>query len=284
MTRVPGARDRARDVARSRPILLDVRHARLVRGDAEVLHGVSFRVHAGEHTAIVGPNGAGKSSLLSLLTLDSYARVDAEGDSPVTVFGRDRWDVSELRAVLGVVTADLHEQFVGDPWIGRASALDVVTSGLLSSHGVFSHHTVSAGMRERARAALEQMGAAHLAARSFTTLSTGEARRVLIARALVSDPRLLVLDEPTSGLDVVARHRFMEHVRSIARSGATLVVVTQHLDEIVPEIGRVILLAGGHVVGDGPKADILTEDRLGRLFGAPVSVTVANGYYHVHPR
>jgi iron complex transport system ATP-binding protein len=107
---------------------------------------------------------------------------------------------------------------------------------------------------------------------------------VLIARALVSQPRMLVLDEPTTGLDVVARHRFMERVRDIARAGTTLIVVTQHLDEIVPEIGRVILLAGGRVVAGGAKADVLTAERLGELFGAPVEVTVTGGYYHVRPR
>jgi len=264
--------------------ILDIQNARLVRGGAQVLHGVSFAIHRGQHTAIVGPNGAGKSSLLRLLTRDSYPLVEAEGDAPVVVFGRDRWDVFDLRARLGVVTADLHEQFVRDPWVARISVLDVVLSGLLSSRGVFDHHTVTPEMRGRASMALERVEAARLAPRAFNTLSTGEARRVLIARALVAHPELLVLDEPTTGLDVVARHRFMERVRDIGRTGTTLVIVTQHLDEIVPEVERVILLAEGRVAADGQKAEVLTEARLGALFGAPVAVSVADGYYHVRPR
>jgi len=263
--------------------ILELRNARLVRGETQVLHGVTLTVHRGEHTAIVGPNGAGKSSLIRLLTRDSYPIVDWD-EPAVRLFGRDRWDVSALRARLGIVSADVQEQFVRDPWVARQCGLDVVLSGLLSSRGVFRHHTVTDTMRGQAHAALEDVGVSHLATRRFDTLSTGEARRVLIARACIAEPELLVLDEPTTGLDVVARHRFMERIRRVAREGATLVVVTQHIDEIVPEIERVVLLSAGRVAADGRKADVLTPEPLGAVFGAPVMVTVSGDYYYVRPR
>jgi iron complex transport system ATP-binding protein len=156
-------------------------------------------------------------------------------------------------------------------------------SAFLASHAVFEHHHVTADMQQRAADALERIGATHLAAKRLDHMSTGEARRVLIARALVTNPAALILDEPTTGLDVVARHRFMEHVRRIARGGTTIVLVTQHIDEIFPEIGRVILLNEGRIADDGPKAQVIRGRRLEEVFGAPLRVEESRGYFHVRP-
>ena len=111
-------------------------------------------------------------------------------------------------------------------------------------------------------------------------LSSGEARRVLLARALVTSPRALVLDEPTTGLDLAARHDFMERVRQIARDGTTLILITHHIDEIVPEIQRVILLREGRIAAAGPKASVLTSKALTELFGAPIAIEDNGGYYY----
>jgi iron complex transport system ATP-binding protein len=136
-------------------------------------------------------------------------------------------------------------------------------------------------MRQRALAALARVNAEQLARRTLDTMSTGEARRVLIARALVHDPEVLVLDEPTRGLDVVARHDFMERIRAVARAGTTIVLVTHYVEEIIPEIERLVFLKAGRIVADGAKPEVLTSARLEQLFGAPISVTCNNGYYHV---
>src|SRR5207247_3487911 len=125
-------------------------------------------------------------------------------------------------------------------------------------------------MRRLAADALERMGVAHLAKRWMDELSSGEARRVLLARALVTSPRALVLDEPTTGLDLVARHSFMERVRQIARDGTTIILITHHIEEIVPEIDRVILLREGRIAASGSKRDVLTAERLSELFNAPI--------------
>jgi iron complex transport system ATP-binding protein len=137
-------------------------------------------------------------------------------------------------------------------------------------------------MRRQAMAALERIDARRLASATLDTMSTGEARRVLIARALVHTPEALVLDEPTRGLDLVSRHRFMERVRAIAQQGTTILLVTHHVDEIIPEIGRVILLRSGRIARDGAKEEILTGPHLGDAFGAPLAVEQNGGYFHVH--
>jgi iron complex transport system ATP-binding protein len=112
-------------------------------------------------------------------------------------------------------------------------------------------------------------------------MSTGERRRVLIARALITRPDALVLDEPTAGLDLVARQRFMESVRRLTREGTTLILVTHHVDEIIPETSRVVLLCGGRIAFDGPPEVALTAQRLQDVFGGRLAVTRSGGYYHV---
>jgi iron complex transport system ATP-binding protein len=114
-------------------------------------------------------------------------------------------------------------------------------------------------------------------------MSGGEARRVMLARVMVTRPDVLVLDEPTSGLDLAARHDFMERVRSVARTGTTLVLVTHHTEEIVPEIGRVLLLKHGRVAGDGPTPEMLTAEHLGHLFDVPVAVDRVGDYIYARP-
>jgi iron complex transport system ATP-binding protein len=272
---------------------LELNNASVVLGGTRVLDRLTLTIRVGEHAAILGPNGAGKSTFMKLLTLQQYPAVEHDGHSaaaregssqaapPIRVFGQERWDVFELRSQLGVVSADLHDRFIHGNSNGVITGLDAVVSGFFASQGVFAHQRVTAAMRSQAMDALERVDAAHLAGATLDTMSTGEARRVLIARALVHQPKALVLDEPTRGLDLVARHAFMEQVRQVARQGTTILLVTHHVDEIIPEIARVILLQRGRVACDGPKADILTAERLGQVFGAPLAVEPSDGYYHV---
>jgi iron complex transport system ATP-binding protein len=156
-----------------------------------------------------------------------------------------------------------------------------VLSGFFATYGVFAHQRVTETMRREAMEALERVDAGRLARATLDTMSTGEARRVLIARALVHHPKALVLDEPTRGLDLVARHQFLERVRAVARQGTTIVLVTHHVEEIIPEISRVILLRRGSIARDGAKAAVLTSEHLSRAFDAPLLVEQAAGYFHV---
>jgi iron complex transport system ATP-binding protein len=259
--------------------VLELSGATVVKADRPVLHDLSLKISVGEHTAIVGPNGAGKSVLVRLLTHEDRAVAPAGGSSPVRVFGDDNWNVFELRSQLGIVSADLHQRFVAGNSEGRIRAEAAVLSGFLASDGILRYGTVTDDMRRRAAEALHRLGAAHLARRWLDELSSGEARRVLLARALVTAPRALVLDEPTTGLDLVARHEFMERVRRIARDGTTIILITHHIDEIVPEIERVILLRDGRIAADGVKRSMLTGARLSDLFGARVAIEEDDGYF-----
>jgi iron complex transport system ATP-binding protein len=263
--------------------VLELQNATLVRGRTRVFENLFLVIARGEHTAVLGPNGAGKSSFIRMLTLDDRPRSPDSGAPPLRLFGRAAWDLTELRARLGVVTGDLDAGFGLGTSGGRVCGLDVALSGLLGSHGVFSHHEVTDAMRDRAREALKRVGAAHLGDRPLNELSAGERRRVLIARALVTTPEALVLDEPTAGLDPVARYRFMESIRGLAQEGTTLILVTHHIDEIIPEIKRAVLLKSGRVAFDGPAEEALTSSRLGHVFGGPVVVERSGGYYHVRP-
>jgi len=275
--------------------ILELVDATVVKNDRRVLDGLTLTIRAGEHTAILGPNGAGKSILLNLLAHLDRPLPAADGVPPVRVFGSERWNVFDLRARLGIVSADLHHRFVAGNSEGRITGEVAVLSGFLSSQGILRYGVVTETMRQRAVDALHRMGAAHLAGRRLNEMSSGEARRVLLARALVTDPEALVLDEPTTGLDLVARRQFMETVRGLVgpstipahprraedAPGKTLILITHHVEEIVPEVQRIVLLSRGRIVASGPKAEVLTSARLSEVFGGPVVLEQTEGYYGV---
>jgi iron complex transport system ATP-binding protein len=256
------------------PPVLELHAASLIRGRTRVLDDVTLTVERGQHTAILGPNGAGKSSLIRMLTLDDrpLRHTNGNGRPPLQLFGRDRWDVDELRRHLGVVTGDLDASFGIGTSGGRVCGLDVALSGLFGSQGIFSHHDVTGGMRQRAAEALDRVEASHLAARPLNELSTGERRRLLIARALVTDPEALVLDEPTAGLDV------------LARQGTTVILVTHHVEEVIPDTKTVVLLQRGRVHYQGTPGEALTSERLSELYQFPVFVKRVGKYFEIGVR
>ena len=259
--------------------VLELDSATFVRNGIRILDRLTLTIEEGAHTAILGPNGSGKTALINLLTHEAYPLARPDGPGPVRVFGRDRWEVFELRARLGIVSSDLHHQFVNGHSAGRIRAVDAVVSGFFATRGFLGHVAVTPLLRARAAQALERMEAGHLAGKFLDEMSTGEARRVLIARALVTEPRVLVLDEPTAGLDLVARHRFLAALGRIAAGGTTLVLVTHHVEEIVPQVERVVFLRSGRVEGEGAKGAMLTAERLSALFGARIGLSEAGGWY-----
>ena len=260
--------------------LLQIHDATVVKGRGKrVLDAISITIGEGEHTAIFGPNGSGKSSLIKLIAFLHYPLAPKDGPPPVQVFGRDRWNVFELRQHLGIVSPELHSLFA-DHRHGRLKGVEAVVTGFFASYGLFQHQAVTPHMWDRAHQELALLDAAHLADKPVEEMSTGEARRILIARALAPNPRALLLDEPTTGLDLLAAYRFMETLRKIARQGRTVLLVTHHVEEIIPEVERVILLQAGRVFRDGHPGDVLTTENLSALYEAPIHVVEgANGYY-----
>jgi len=252
--------------------LISLRSATLVRGGRTVLRDLDFDIRQGEHVAVLGPNGSGKSSFIRLVACQDYPLARDAGEPPVRILGRERWDVFELRSHLGIVSADLHAAFTGGQGFGRTRGLEVVLSGFFASFGLFDHLRVTDAMRARARRALALVEADHLAGQRMDALSTGEARRLLIARALAPDPGALLLDEPTASLDLAVRQRFLGMVSRLAGLGKTVILVTHHVEEVIPEIQRVILLKDGRVFRDGPKEEVLRSPVLSGLFGVSVQV------------
>ena len=238
------------------------------------LDAVSLKIDVGEHVAILGPNGSGKSSLIKAITRECYP-VHPERSS-VRVMGQRVWNVFELRSLMGIVTNELAQAC-----LRGFTGLEVVLSGFFSSVGIWPHLKVSGEMRAAAAAAMERLEIAHLAERWVDEMSSGEARRVLIARALVHDPPMLVLDEPCDGLDPSAAFHFLRTLRDMAAAGRTLVLVTHHIDDIVPEIGRVIMVRDGRVLRDGAKEDLLRDDVLSELYGVPAHVEERGGWYRL---
>jgi iron complex transport system ATP-binding protein len=251
-----------------------MRRVSVMRGGRTVLHELDLRVGVGEHVAILGPNGCGKSTLIKTIARECYPLLRPE--SSMRILGQDHWDIFELRSVLGIVSNDLMAACT------RAfSGRDVVLSGFFSSVGIWPYHEVTPEMLEKTERVLERLEAAHLAERLVNEMSSGEARRVLIGRALVHDPRALLLDEPSTSLDLFAQQELRRILRELARSGIGIILVTHHLADVIPEIERVVLMREGRLVADGPKAEMLTAANLRRLFGVPVTLARRDGYYHL---
>jgi iron complex transport system ATP-binding protein len=257
-----------------KPELLAMNHVTVMRDDRMALNDVTFRVDCGEHLCILGPNGCGKSTLIKTITRECYPV--ASDSSSITILGRERWNVFELRSLLGIVSPDLLQACTTD-----CTGRDVVLSGFFSSTRIFPHHHPNPELVGRADAALQRLGISHLADRQVAHMSSGEAKRTLIARALVHDPQTLLFDEPSNALDISAQLQLRETMRQLAQGGLGIFLVTHHVSEIIPEIDRVVLLCEGRVFADGPKDDVLTKERLSELFGVQIHLTRQHGYFHL---
>src|SRR5246500_1427768 len=256
------------------PPLLDFRNIRVMRGQKIALDDFNLQIGANEHVAILGPNGCGKSTLIKTITRECYPV--ARPESSMSIMGEDSWDVFTLRSQLGIVSNDLMAWCTGD-----ACGRDVVLSGFFSSTAIYPNHTVDPKQLEMAEGALAELEISHLAERPVCEMSSGEARRVLIARALVHKPRALLFDEPCNSLDLAAQQSLRNTMSALALTGTAIILVTHELADIVPEIQRVVLMSSGRVVADGSKEEILQVDRLAKLFGVSVEIARRDGHYHL---
>jgi iron complex transport system ATP-binding protein len=257
-----------------KPALIEFTRVSVMRGQTLALDDISLRIGPGEHVAILGPNGCGKSTLIKAITRECYPLLRDE--SSVKILGQERWNIFELRSMLGIVSSDLMAAATRD-----VSGMDLVLSGFFSGIGVWPHQTVTRQMRHKAERALGMLEISHLAGRYTDEMSSGEARRVLIARALVHEPRALLLDEPSTALDLFAQHELRQIFRKLAQAGIGIIMVTHHVSDLIPEIDRVVLMSRGRIAADGPKKQVLTAERLSALFGLPLELAEREGYYNL---
>src|ERR1041385_7617011 len=240
------------------PPMLEVSHLSIERSGTIILDQVSWRVERGQHLAMLGANGSGKTSLLSALT--GYLMPTA-GD--ITVFGHryGQTDWRELRKRIGLVSSSLRQ------WMAEAEpALETVVSGKFAMIDFWGQ--VTRADRARALGILKQIECVYLAGRAWQFLSQGERQRVLIGRDLMAGPRLLILDEPCAGLDPVAREHFLQFLNRLGRrrNAPTLVLVTHHVEELMPVFTNVVLLKAGRVLAAGPRRAVLTSKKLSLAF------------------
>ena len=262
----------------SDPKLIEICNATIWRGSTRVFEGLNLSIEQHERVAILGPNGSGKTTLLKTINRELYPVV--KPDSYVRILGRERWNVWQLRKQIGVVSNDLHQRY--DP---ANSALDVVVSGFYSSigiHGVLADR-ITAEERQAAIKTLSDLGLENLRDTPLKQMSSGQQRRCLLARALVHDPATLILDEPTSGLDFAASFDYLARIRELARDGRNIAIVTHHLNEIPPEVDRIILLQAGRVAADGSKAEVLRSELLSSVYETPIRVAEVDGFFLAYP-
>ena len=255
--------------------LLSLVRVTVMRGDHTALEDINLEIACGEHVCILGPNGCGKSTLIKTITRECYPL--AREGSRISILGRERWNIFELRSMLGIVSPDLLASCTTD-----ATGRDVVLSGFFSSTRIFPHHQSDPGHLVRAEAALERLEIGHLADRPVSQMSSGEAKRTLIARALVHNPQTLLFDEPSNALDIAAQLQLRSTMRELATGGMGILLVTHHVSEILPEMERVVLLRGGRILADGPKSAVLTEEHLSELFRVPIRLGAHDGFFHLY--
>jgi iron complex transport system ATP-binding protein len=238
-------------------------------GEARILRDIDWTVHRGEHWAVIGLNGSGKTSLLNMVNGYIWP---SEGE--VSVLGRrfGRYDVRDLRRKIGWVSSSLQEKlYVSE------TAEEIVLSGKSATIGLYDKPLKKD--RERARALLTYFQCGHAAMQPYGSLSQGEKQKVLIARALIQNPRLLILDEPCAGLDIISREQILSLIQDIGsqESGPSILYVSHHIEEILPVFTHVLLLRRGGVHSQGRTKTALTKNNLTDFFEIPIDIRWREG-------
>ena len=253
-------------------VVIDVVGASVVRGGKYLLCDITWRVELDERWVVLGPNGAGKTTLLNIAS----ARLHPTSGT-VHILGErlGRVDVTELRTRIGLSTMSLHDRIPS-----HETVLDVVVTASYAVVGRFRERYESADER-RARALLDQLGAGSLLDRAYGTLSEGERKRVQIARALMTDPELMLLDEPAAGLDLGGREDLVRRLTGLADDpdAPAMVVVTHHVEEIPAGFTHALLLRDGGIVAQGLLRSTITSEHLSDAFGLALQVTYADGRF-----
>ncbi|MGV3264624.1 ABC transporter ATP-binding protein [Cytobacillus pseudoceanisediminis] len=241
------------------------------RNGKQILNKVSWHVRKGEHWALLGLNGSGKTTILKMIT--GYLWPNG---GQVSVLGNlyGKTNIPELRKSIGWVSTSLDDKFQFRP---SETALEIVLSGRFASIGLYQEITLQD--LEKAKDLMHQFNISHVQDQNLTSLSQGEKRKAMIARALMASPRLLILDEPCNGLVIYSQEELLRSIEKMAahQDGPTIIYVTHHIEEIVPSITHAMLLKKGNVISQGKKRDTLTDSLLEETFRVPITVDWENG-------
>ena len=257
--------------------IVEMKSVSVVHDGKHILKNVDIDIDDSENLAIIGPNGSGKTSFVRLLTGDNRPYYDES--TVFRLFGKERWNIFDLRNRLGIVSMDLQNMFSD-----TTKVYEVILSGFFGSLDVFRNYDVTEDMKMAAYNSALRLGIEDIMERDIANLSLGEMRRVLIARALVSEPKLLVLDEPMTGLDIVMKDLFRRMFDILISDGVRIVMITHELEDIPSCVDRVIMIKEGEKIADGKKEDVLTDANLSRLYDADIEVTKDEHAYHMRIR
>lgn len=242
--------------------IVQMHDAQVQRSGKTILKVDDFALRDGESIAILGPNGSGKSTFVGLITREIFPL--HRDEPPVLFCGRANLSLEEMKSRIGFVSATMQKQIEV-----HLPAVEIVQGGLFGSLGVPKRFEVSDDDHDLAIETMRSLGIEDLAYRDMKTLSTGQARRVLIARAMIHDPQMLVFDEPTTGLDPTGMYYVRQAMSEIASSGRSVVLVTHYPEDIVDEIRRVLLIKDGEIFADGDRDELLCSPVLSKLFDIP---------------
>ena len=244
--------------------VIDLKNVLVRRGNKEILKNINWTIEKGEHWAILGLNGSGKTSLLNMISAHQFP---TEGEIHVLGNRFGETNLPELRKEIGFVSSSLERfaQLVQHETVER-----VIISGKFASFGLYEEPSQTDW--ERADEMLHDFRLFHLKGKQFNLLSEGEKRRILIARALMNKPRMLIMDEPCSGLDILSREQFLHTLQVVTKKNCHLVYVTHHVEELMEDITHVLLLKEGEIVASGKKKDVLTDELLSTTYDVPVKI------------
>ena len=255
---------------------LELRNVSVVRDGKPILSSIDLDIFEGENVAIIGPNGSGKTTLIKLLRGDIHPYYDDGSPAILRIFGRERWNLFDIRARMGIVSMDLQNMFRPDTHVS-----EVICSGFFSSLDVFRNNVVTEEMKRRVYDSALMMGIEDLLSREIECLSLGEMRRALIARALVTEPSLLVLDEPMTGLDIVMKSKFRQMFDILIAKGVSIVMITHDLSDIPSSVSRIVAIKDGRIYAQGSKEEVLSDDVISDLYGESIKVIDDNSHYQM---
>ena len=240
-------------------------------------NNLTLKFRLGESTALLGPNGAGKSSITKLINRELYPIV--KPNSHLKLFGNAHVNIWQLRKRIGILNTELEARF-----LPTTTSQEIVLSAFFGAMRLGRDQRPTDQQQKTVEKLLNSLHLETIKEKSFGELSDGERRRLMLARAIVHQPEVLILDEPTRALDLKACHQLLSHLRALCQKGTTLLLITHRIETILPEINRILFLKKGKIVGDGQADTMLSDQPLSDLFETPLSVVHQQGFHQVLPK